>query len=85
MVAGEAASSASEAVAAAEKIGYPVVMKIISPDILHKSDVGGIKLNLDSASAVEEAYQQMMRGIAAKMPAARLDGVLIGLRRKDRR
>lgn len=77
VVAGEAASSASEAVAAAEKIGYPVVMKIISPDILHKSDVGGIKLNLDSASAVEEAYQQMMRGIAAKMPAARLDGVLI--------
>jgi acetyltransferase len=77
VVAGQFVRSAAEAAAAADKIGYPVVMKIVSPDILHKSDVGGIKLNLSDAGAVRAAYGQMMSEIAAKLPSARLEGVLI--------
>ncbi len=77
VVPGESAHSAAEAVAAAERIGYPVVMKIVSPDILHKSDLGGIILNLTDAGAVSAAYDRMMSSIAMKMPTARLEGVLI--------
>lgn len=77
VVSGRTARSAAEAAAAADQIGYPVVMKIVSPDILHKSDVGGIRLNLTDAEAVAAAYEQMMSDISLKMPDARLEGVLI--------
>lgn len=50
---------AKEAVAAAKEIGYPVVMKVVSPQIIHKSDVGGVKLNLSDDAAVEKAYNHM--------------------------
>lgn len=71
------AKSAAEAVRLAESIGFPVVMKIISPDISHKSDVGGVKVNLAGAPAVMDAYQGMMAQIPLKLPKARLDGVSI--------
>jgi acetyltransferase len=77
VVAGKTARSAAEAVAAAKEIGFPVVMKIVSPDILHKSDVGGIRLNLRDADAVMAAFEQMMSEIGAKLPTAHLEGVLI--------
>jgi acetyltransferase len=74
--AGEA-KTAAEAAALAEKIGFPVVMKIVSPDILHKSDVGGIRLNLSSTGAVRKEFDQLMADIKVKTPSARIEGVLI--------
>ncbi|UTB34085.1 MAG: acetate--CoA ligase family protein [Methanobacterium sp. ERen5] len=64
-----------ETVEAAEEIGYPLVMKIMSPQISHKSDVGGIKLNLYSAADVREAYEDMMENIPKLEPEAVLEGV----------
>lgn len=64
-----------DTVAAAEEIGYPLVMKIISPQISHKSDVGGIKLNLNNKEEVEEAYNDMMENIPLIEPDADLEGV----------
>lgn len=72
-----AAKSALEAAEVASKIGFPVVMKVISPDILHKSDVGGIRQNLASAEAVRSEYAKMMQDLQLKVPQARLEGVLI--------
>ncbi len=64
-----------ETVKAAEEIGYPLVMKIVSPQISHKSDVGGIKLNLNCADDVKAAYRDMMENIPEKEPDAVLEGV----------
>jgi len=61
----------------ANEIGYPVVMKINSPDILHKSDLGGIRLDLNDAASVRQAYQEMISTVQTKMPNARIEGVLI--------
>ncbi len=71
------AKDANEAVAAAEKVGYPVVMKIASPDILHKSDVGGVKVNLKSAKEVEGAFNEMAQKAKKAVPNANVLGVLI--------
>ena len=64
-----------DTVKAAEEIGYPLVMKIVSPQISHKSDVGGIKLNLNNADDVKAAYEDMMENIPKKEPHATLEGV----------
>lgn len=64
------ATTADEAVALAESIGYPVVMKIASPDILHKSDIGGIKLNITSASEVRDAFDLLVYRGQRFMPDA---------------
>ncbi|MCX7976646.1 MAG: acetate--CoA ligase family protein [Bellilinea sp.] len=77
LVSGEAAHSPQQAVEAARRLGFPVALKIISPDILHKSDVGGIRLNLNDPQSVEVAYQDMLNSIAARLPQARLEGVLV--------
>jgi acetyltransferase len=68
-------TSVEETVKAAEEIGYPLVMKIISPQISHKSDVGGIKLNLTTAEEVRAAYHDMMENIPKLEPEADLEGV----------
>ncbi|RLE02583.1 MAG: acetyl-CoA synthetase, partial [Candidatus Aminicenantes bacterium] len=52
------ASSEAEAVQAAEEIGYPVVLKVVSPNIIHKFDVGGVRLDLHTAEEVKQAYQE---------------------------
>lgn len=69
--------SAEAAVQAAEAMGYPVVMKIASADIAHKTEVGGVALDLGDAEAVREAYAQMLASVARLAPEARLDGVLL--------
>ncbi len=69
--------SADAAVEFADEIGYPVVMKIASPDILHKSDVGGVKVGLADAQAVRAAYETMIANISARMPQANIWGVSI--------
>ena len=61
----------------AASIGYPVVMKISSPDIAHKTDVGGVSLNLQNEQETREAYTLMMERIKTAVPDARIDGVLI--------
>jgi len=74
---GQAAATADEAVETAERIGYPVAMKIVSPDVIHKSDMGGVKLNLDSQEAVRDAFDLMMLRIAERVPGADLEGVYV--------
>ena len=69
--------SADEAAAAADKMGYPVVMKIESVQITHKSDVGGVALKLTSAVEVREAFTRIMKQVAAKVPQAKLDGIVV--------
>jgi acetyl coenzyme A synthetase (ADP forming)-like protein len=68
------ARTAEEAVAAAESMGYPVVMKISSPDILHKTDIGGVKLNLTNASDVRDAFDLITYRAARYMPGATILG-----------
>ena len=59
-------TSMDEAAVAAQKIGYPVVMKVVSPDILHKSEFGGVLVNLDGDQAVADAYKQIEAAAAGK-------------------
>jgi acetyltransferase len=61
----------------ANDINYPAVMKIISPDIIHKSDVGGIKLNIESYEELIQNHEEMLSEIRSKMPHATISGVLI--------
>jgi acetate---CoA ligase (ADP-forming) len=77
VVPGVMASGADEAVDAAREFNLPVVMKIVSPDILHKSDAGGICLNVQGDEAVQSAYQQIVKNVHQFMPDARIEGVLI--------
>jgi acetyltransferase len=70
------ASSAEEAVEIAKKIGGKLAMKIVSKDILHKSDVGGVMLNV-TVDDVKQKYEEMMKTVAANKPEAKLDGVLL--------
>jgi acetyl coenzyme A synthetase (ADP forming)-like protein len=67
----------TEAVHAAEQIGFPVVMKIVSPDIVHKVDVGGVRLSLHSKSEVKEAYGELIAQVKASQKDVRIWGVLI--------
>ncbi|SFN04624.1 acetate--CoA ligase family protein [Thermodesulforhabdus norvegica] len=70
-------SGEDEAASAAREIGYPVVLKIASPDIVHKSDVGGVVLNITDEEALRRAYRYMMETVARKAPDARLEGVCV--------
>jgi len=72
-----AAATADEAVRAAEASGYPVVLKILSPDITHKTDIGGVALDLGDAGAVRSAHATMMETVSRKAPGARLAGVTV--------
>jgi acetate---CoA ligase (ADP-forming) len=71
------ARSAPEAVAAADRLGYPVALKATSPDVPHKSDVGGVVLGVDSAQAVATAYEEITSRLRAARPDARLLGVTV--------
>ena len=62
---------------AAEEIGFPVVLKIVSPQILHKMDVGGVILDLGNESEVREGYREILRNIRTKAPNAEVSGVLV--------
>ncbi|MCY4230866.1 MAG: acetate--CoA ligase family protein [Alphaproteobacteria bacterium] len=71
------AASAAEAAAAATAAGFPVVMKIVSADILHKSEIGGVILNVATKEAAGQAYRDLLARAAAHAPDARIDGVLV--------
>lgn len=70
-------TSADEATKAADKIGYPVVMKVVSQDIAHKTDVGGIVLSIHSSSEASEAYSSIMQNVKKQLPNANIKGVLV--------
>lgn len=74
---GSLASTAEQAVNIAQQLGFPVVLKIWSPDILHKSDVGGVKVGLNSDQQVRDAFDLMMYRIPKKLPDANILGVLV--------
>ncbi len=71
------AKTEEEAVQFAREIGLPVVLKIVSPDVLHKSDVGGVKVNLKTEEEVRRAYREVIESVKSKVPNARIVGVLI--------
>lgn len=71
------AQSAAEAVAAADRLGYPVVLKAQSPELPHKSDAGGVIINLADADAVTAGWDRLMANLAASRPGLALDGVLV--------
>ncbi|MBL8062355.1 MAG: acetate--CoA ligase family protein [Anaerolineales bacterium] len=71
------ARNEDEAVAIADKLGYPIVMKIASPDILHKSNVGGVLMNIQDAASLRNSHAQLMERINKLIPPPRIDGVHI--------
>lgn len=71
------AASRGEAVSISEEIGYPVVLKVSSVDITHKSDSGGVKVNLPDKEAVEQAYDEIMTSCRAYAPDADIEGVSV--------
>ena len=71
------ASTAEAAVTAAEKIGFPVVLKIDSHDITHKTEIGGVQLNLSSSKAVREAFETIIQQAKRLAPQATLNGVIV--------
>ncbi len=71
------AKTEKDAVEYAKGIGYPVVLKIVSPDIIHKSDVGGVIVNLKSAEEVQNAYAQILKNVKKHEPKAKITGVLV--------
>ena len=71
------AATEDEAVEIAKKKGYPVVLKIYSPDITHKSDVGGVALNIENEDMVRATFRNMVKTAAEKRPDARIDGVTV--------
>ena len=71
------ATTADEAAAAADVIGYPAVLKVVSGDIAHKSDVGGVELGLADADAVRAAYDRIMAAAKERAPGAGVEGVSV--------
>ncbi|MEW8508624.1 MAG: bifunctional acetate--CoA ligase family protein/GNAT family N-acetyltransferase [Candidatus Thiodiazotropha sp.] len=71
------ARSANEALILAESIGFPVAMKIYSPDISHKSDAGGIRLNISNAQVVRSTYRDLIEQVKETRPEAKIEGVTV--------
>jgi len=69
--------SKEEAIAISKKLGFPVALKIVSPEITHKSDVGGVKLGLKTSKQVKEAYDEIIRSVRERYPKAIIDGVSV--------
>ncbi|WP_234266305.1 bifunctional acetate--CoA ligase family protein/GNAT family N-acetyltransferase [Hydrogenophaga sp. NFH-34] len=79
------ARNATEAMMIATQLGFPVALKIDSPDISHKSDVNGVALNVMNATAVRDVYQTMIQGVSRLLPQARINGVTIQKMANSRR
>jgi acyl-CoA synthetase (NDP forming) len=71
------ARSEDEAVAISRELGFPVVLKIASADVVHKTDAGGVKLNLKTSAQVAKAYDDIMKSVREKYPEARIQGVSV--------
>lgn len=77
MAEGEVVNSIEDCVDAAERIGYPVVLKIVSEDIVHKMDVGGIAVDLQNSREVEEGYESIMSHVKKRKPEATIRGISV--------
>jgi acetyl coenzyme A synthetase (ADP forming)-like protein len=73
----EVVQDPEHAAAAAEKIGYPVVEKIVSREVVHKSDVGGVVTGIENATAAKAAFEQIVSNIRSRQPEAVIDGVIV--------
>ncbi len=71
------ARNADEAAEIAQEVGYPVVLKVVSPDVVHKSDAGGVMVGLKDAQAVRTACRQMIDGVPTKVAGARIQGIMV--------
>ena len=71
------AKTKKKAMSSAAELGFPVVLKIVSPDILHKTDIGGVKLNLNSEADVDKAYDEIIAAAKKHNPKAKIDGVSV--------
>jgi acetyl-CoA synthetase (ADP-forming) len=71
------AVSEADALVFAEDIGYPVVLKIVSPDIVHKSELGGVAVGLENADQLRNAYQKILASVRKNKPDARIAGLLV--------
>ncbi len=71
------ATSKQEATVISKKLGYPVALKIVSPEITHKSDVGGVKLGLKTSKQVETAYEEILSAVKQRFPKAAIEGVSV--------
>jgi acyl-CoA synthetase (NDP forming) len=71
------AKTKSEAVAISKEIGFPVALKVMSPNVVHKSDSGGVKLGIVTAAGVERAISEMRTSVKAKQPDAKIEGVSV--------
>ncbi len=71
------ADSCAKAVEIAEQIGYPVVLKVVSPQVVHKSDAGGVRVNLTGPTSVKEAYSDILKQVKTQRPRATIAGVLV--------
>lgn len=69
--------TAEEAVKAADEFGYPIVLRIVSPDVLHKTDIGGVALNLNSPEEIRQAFDRIITSVSKFMPRARIYGVMV--------
>lgn len=71
------ATSKTEAMQLAKKMGFPVVMKIVSPNVVHKSDAGGVKLNIQNATQAGKAYSEILASVKKHYPKARIVGITV--------
>jgi acyl-CoA synthetase (NDP forming) len=71
------ATSKQESVVMSKKLGFPVVLKIVSSEIIHKSDAGGVKLGLKTSKQVESAYEEILSSVKQKYPQAIIDGISV--------
>lgn len=71
------AGDPEEAVRLADSIGYPVVMKIVSPQVIHKTEVGGVRVGIKNGEEVKETYPDIVEGVLAQIPDAEINGILM--------
>jgi len=71
------AKTENEAIQKAREIGYPVVLKIVSPDIIHKTDVGGVKIGIRNDEDARKAFREIIESVKQKKPNAHIEGILV--------
>jgi acyl-CoA synthetase (NDP forming) len=71
------ATSAGDAADIADDMGYPVVMKIVSPQVIHKTEVGGVRVNIATGAEVKSTYEDIVKGVLEQVPHAEINGILI--------
>jgi acetyl-CoA synthetase (ADP-forming) len=77
LVRGKLIKSIEESKRFIDEVGYPVVLKVVSPEIIHKTEVGGVIINIQNDKQLYEAYNDILKNVKAKIPTARIDGLFI--------